>query len=131
MSKNVKTMLIILFIICIFYSIFGIVFKNAKEVYINSENEKELLEYISKEYNKPEKITKVKLRVLLGDGELSLYNGFILEKQTIINEGTPLFDYVCEYGISNTYKYISIIFISIIGLLVCKAKNNYIIEERK
>lgn len=120
MNKNIRNILIILFIICIFYSIFGIVFRNAKEVYINSENEKELLEYINEEYNKPEKITKIKLRVLLGECELSLYNGLILEKQTIIDDGAPLSDYVCEYGIENTYKYILTIFISIIGLFICK-----------
>ena len=95
-------------------------FRNAKEVYINSENEEELLEYISEEYNKPEKITKVKLRVLLGDGELSLYKGFLLEKKTVISDSSPLFDYVLEYGIENTYKYILTIFISIIGLFICK-----------
>lgn len=120
MNKNVKTILIILFIICIFYSIFGIVFRNAKEVYVDSENEKELFEYISKEYDKPEKITKVKLRVLLGDGELSLYKGFLLEKKTVISDSSPLIDYVLEYGIENTYKYILTIFISIIGLFICK-----------
>lgn len=130
MNKNVKTILTILFIICIFYSIFGIVFRNAKEVYINSENKEELLEYISEEYNKPEKITKVKVRVLLGEAELSLYKGWLLEKKTIIDDGDPLCDYVCKYGIENTYKYIFTIFIPIIGLIICKIRN-YIVGERK
>lgn len=119
MKKIIKKFFIIIFCISILGSLLGILFDNSKELRIKKDNS-ELVKYISEKYDKPEEITRIKFKMLLGDGELSLYQKFSLKKKTLIVEGEPLFNYIIEHGKSNMNKYIKIIVISSFGILGCK-----------
>lgn len=119
MKKIIKKFFIIIFCISILGSLLGILFDNSKELRIKKDNS-ELVKYISEKYDKPEEITRIKFKMLLGDGELSLYQKFSLKKKTLIVEGEPLFNYIIEHGKSNMNKYITIIVISSFGILGCK-----------
>ena len=91
MKKVIINIFIIIFSITLIFSVFNFLFDNKKAIYINKENRNELLELIKEEYDYPEQITKLKLKVMLGDGDIYLYKHFKLEKKTLIGEGDDLF----------------------------------------
>lgn len=123
MKNKIKYIFIVVLIICIIYSLFNIVFRHGTELYLNSEKRTEIKEFINNEYNNVALITKIKIRILLGDAELSLYTGPILIKKVILNDEDPLINYVIDNGIDTDYSYISLITLSIIGLIICSVKN--------
>lgn len=121
MKKIIKNVIFILLCLSLIFSIFKLLLDNKKEVYINEKNKNELIEMLAKEYEYPEQITKIKLDVMLGDGELYLYKGLKLEKKTLIGENSKIFEYVIEKGSNSGEKYIAISIISLVGILFCQA----------
>lgn len=125
MKENIKKLIFIILCITLTFSIIKVVFDNKKEIHINNKNKKEMVKLISEVYEKPEQITKVQLRVLLGDGELYLYRNFKLEKKCLIGEGREIFMYICENGDKAGGKYIIMIIVSLFGMLVIKTSDEY------
>src|SRR5699024_2611135 len=110
---------IIIFSITLIFSVLNFLLDNKKAIYINKENRNELVELIRKEYDYPEQITKLKLKIMLGDGELYLYNHFKLEDKFLIGEGSELFQYIIENGHNSGEDYIIGCFVSLLGIIVC------------
>lgn len=119
MKKVIINIFIIIFSIILIFSVFNFLFDNKKEIDINKENQNELLELIKEEYDYPEQITKVKMKTMLGDGELYLYNNFKLKEKTLISEESDLYQYIIENGNNSGEDYIICCFISLLGLIVC------------
>jgi len=124
MKKVIINIFIIIFSITLIFSVFNFLFDNKKAIYINKENRNELLELIKEEYDYPEQITKLKLKVMLGDGDIYLYNHFKLEKKTLIGEGDDLFQYIIENGHNSGEDYIIGCLISLFGIIVCTSLRN-------
>lgn len=127
MKKIIKNIIFALLCLCLIFSIFKLLFDNRKEISVSGKNKNEIIEMIRKEYEYPEKITNVKLKVLLGDGKLYLYNNLKLEKESLVGEGSEIFQYIIENGDRSGSKYIIMCFISLIGLLFyesCKGEDD-------
>lgn len=120
MKKVIKSVIFIILCLSLIFSIFKFLLDNKKELYINEKNKNELIEMLTKEYEYPDKITRIKLDVMLGDGELYLYKGLKLEKKTLIGENSKIFQYVIEKGSNSGEKYIVVSIISLVGMLFCK-----------
>lgn len=69
----------------------------------------------------PNKINRVRFKVLLGDGELKLYNFVHLEKKTIASEADKIMYYMCDNGTSVTIIYLFESLIELIILLYMKS----------
>ena len=119
MKKVIINIFIIIFSITLIFSVLNFLLDNKNAIYINKENRNELVELIRKEYDYPEQITKLKLKIMLGDGELYLYNHFKLEDKFLIGEGSELFQYIIENGHNSGEDYIIGCFVSLLGIIVC------------
>lgn len=123
MKEIIKELIFLILCITLTFSIIKLVFDNKKEIHINNKNKNEMIELISEVYEKPEQITKVQLKVLLGDGELYLYRNFKLEKKVLIGESKEIFMYICENGNKAGGKYIIMTIVSLVGMLVIKTSD--------
>lgn len=123
-KKVTKSIIFIILCCCLTFSVFELLFDNKKEISINKNNYNEITNLLLEEYEKPEEITKVKLKVMLGDGELYLYRGLRLEQKKLIGEDSYLFQYLIEKGSDSGEKYIIFSSIFLIGILSLTRNNN-------
>ena len=103
MKKIVCIVISILTSILLLYSICNFIenlFSNENELIVTSKNRVEINEIIKDFCNDPNKINRLRFKVLLGDGELRLYNYFHLEEKKITSEADKIMYYMCENGTS-------------------------------
>ena len=68
---NISLIIITIYFIGVFlYSCFP----HKMEITLNSKYRNDLKEFLAREYDEPQKITKLKITALLGDGKLELYS---------------------------------------------------------
>lgn len=124
--KNAKItviyILISLLVVFLIYSIFGLLFSNEYEILVTDNNRENINKMIEKYCDEPNKVTRIKLKPLLGDGDLYLYNNFILEKKIRVNEGDDIMIYMCENTLSVGLKYLINTIISLICILLLKSE---------
>lgn len=118
--KKILNMLIIVLVFIILYSttklFCNILLFNQYE-YKVKDNDNRIITLLREE-DFPLNITRIEYRTLLGDGELKLYKGLTLEKETIISESSEIGDFVLENGISMNQRYLMYLLGSLSGLLV-------------
>lgn len=130
MKKIVCIVISILTSILLLYSICNFIenlFSNENELIVTSKNRVEINEMIKDFCNDPNKINRIRFKVLLGDGELRLYNYFHLEEKKITSEADKIMYYMCENGTSVTGIYFLEILIELIILLFMKS----ILDEKE
>ena len=94
---------------------------NSYKIRISSKNNNdEILQLISNEYNNSKEVTTVILKPKLGDGELYLYNHFRLCKNTLISDNNDLIQYILENGYNPSIEYILKILILVIIIFLLK-----------
>lgn len=123
-KKIISIIVVILVSVIFFYSILrflGSLFSSEYEIVITNKNRSEINEMIEDFYEEPNRINRIRFKVLLGDGELRLYNYAHLEKKTVASESDKIMYYMCENGISVTSIYLFEILIEIIILLYMKS----------
>lgn len=123
-KKIICIVIIILVSFIFFYSILrllGSLFSSEYEIVITSKNRIEINEMLEDFYDEPNRINRIRFKVLLGDGELRLYNYVHLEKKTVAGESDKIMYYMCENGTSVTGIYLFEILIEIIILLYMKS----------
>lgn len=125
---NVKKIICILILIVVsllflssIWDFFGSLFLPNYEMVVTNKNRAEINEMIEKFYDEPNKINRIRFEVRLGDGELRLYNYFLLEKKTMANQMDEIMDYMCENGTSVTGICLVEILIEIAILLYIKS----------
>lgn len=121
---SILTSILLLYSICNFI---GNLFSNENELIVTSKNRVEINEMIKDFCNDPNKINRIRFKVLLGDGELRLYNYFHLEEKKITSEADKIMYYMCENGTSVTGIYFFEILIELIILLFMKS----ILDEKE
>ena len=121
---SILTSILLLYSICNFI---GNLFSNENELIVTSKNRVEINEMIKDFCNDPNKINRIRFKVLLGDGELRLYNYFHLEEKKITSEADKIMYYMCENGTSVTGIYFLEILIELIILLFMKS----ILDEKE
>ncbi len=123
--KEIVSIIIIMLVSIIFcYSILrfiGSLFSNEYEIIITNKNRIEINKMLKDFCEEPNKINRVRFKVLLGDGELKLYNFVHLEKKTIASEADKIMYYMCENGTSVTIIYLFESLIELIILLYMKS----------
>ena len=130
MKKIVCIVISILTSILLLYSICNFIenlFSNENELIVTSKNRVEINEMIKDFCNDPNKINRIRFKVLLGDCELRLYNYFHLEEKKITSEADKIMYYMCENGTSVTGIYFFEILIELIILLFMKS----ILDEKE
>lgn len=122
------TIIIILFNV---FRIFAVsISSNQYQISVSSKNKEELIEMLEEIYEEPEKVTKIKLKIKLGDGDIYLYNNFNLMKKISVSESNSLFQYVLKNGTNPSFKFIIYIIITLLFLLVLETYK-YDVEEEK
>ena len=106
----------------------GSLFSNEYEIIITNKNRNELNKMLEDFCKEPNKINRVRFKVLLGDGELKLYNFVHLEKKTIASEADKIMYYMCEKGISVTTIYL---FESLIELIILLYMKSILFQKNK
>lgn len=123
-KKIICIIIVILVSVIFFYSILKFLvslFSSEYEIVITNKNRTEINEMIENFYEEPNRINRIRFKVLLGDGELRLYNYAHLEKKTVASESDKIMYYMCENGTSVTSIYLFEILIEIIILLYMKS----------
>lgn len=123
-KKIISIIVVILVSVIFFYSIWrflGSLFSSEYEIVITNKNRSEINEMLKDFYEEPNKINRIRFKVLLGDGELKLYNYANLEKKTVASESDKIMYYMCENGTLVTSIYLFEILIEIIILLYMKS----------
>ncbi|MGN1297823.1 MAG: hypothetical protein ACI4VH_05305 [Clostridia bacterium] len=123
-KKIISIIIVILVSFLFFYSILrflGSLFFSEYEIVITNKNRTEINKMLGDFYEEPNKINRIRFKVLLGDGELKLYNYAHLEKKTVASESDKIMYYMCENGTSVTSIYLFEILIEIIILLYMKS----------
>lgn len=124
-SKKIICILIMIVIsILFFYSLsrlIGSFFLSEYEVVITNKNRIEISKMLESLYNNPNKINRIRFEVLLGEGELKLYNYLYLEKEIVVDDSDEIAYYVCENGRRTTEIYLFELLIETIILLYAKS----------
>lgn len=123
-KKIICIVIIILVSVLFFYSVLkllGSLFLNEYEIVVTNKNRTEINEILKDFYDEPNRINRIRFKVLLGDGELRLYNYIHLEKKTVASESDKIMYYMCENGTSVTGIYLFEILIETIILLYIKS----------
>lgn len=123
-KKIISIIIVILVSFLFFYSILrflGSLFFSEYEIVVTNKNRTEINKMLGDFYEEPNKINRIRFKVLLGDGELKLYNYTHLEKKTVASESDKIMYYMCENGTSVTSIYLFEILIEIIILLYMKS----------
>ena len=98
------------------------------QIIINKNKQKEIIEYLKEEYDEPERVTKIRVKTMLGDAKLYLYSGRKVVKETTVSEGNEIWEYILEHekDINIDIKYVIYTIIAIcitIGIFYYKEKN--------
>ena len=115
----VKKFLYIIFVVVLIYSSINIFFHGTTsiqyEVYITSKN-RENIKTLSED-KIPDNITRIKMKIMLGDAKLYLYKNFHLSKEIMVLDSAPIVQYIQENGINICFRYLIYILVCLIFML--------------